>query len=101
MSIINYDKVDGLIYTEKSNQQIVDGKYYFRISKNCSKNDIKSLVKKIFNVEVGKVNIMNVKGKRKKFKGIFGVRKSYKKAIITLIKGQSIDLQNLKIKDGN
>jgi large subunit ribosomal protein L23 len=91
-----YDNLKGLIYTEKSNRQLSDGKYYFKVDKDCNKTQIKKIIKSFFNVDVNKVNISNVTGKTKRFKGIEGQRKSYKKAIITLKQGQSINLENLK-----
>ena len=101
MFLMNYDKISGLIYTEKSNKQIADNKYCFKVVRDCNKKEVKLLVKNVFNVDAEKINILNVNGKTKRFKGIIGNRKSYKKAIVTLKKGQSINLQNLKIKDGN
>jgi len=88
---VNYDKIKGLVYTEKSNQQLADGKYYFKVDESCTKSEIASLIKKIFSVEVKSVNVANTKPKTKRFKGIKGVRSPYKKAIITLKEGQSIN----------
>ncbi len=90
------ESLKGLIYTEKSNKELADGKYYFKVAKDCNKLKLKNLIKSFFNVEVQKVNISNVTGKTKRFKGITGQRTSYKKAIVTLKKGQSINFQNLK-----
>ena len=70
MTTINYDKIRGLIYTEKSNKQLEQNKYCFEISTDCDKNEIKFSLKAIFNVDVVKVNISNVTGKIKRFKGI-------------------------------
>jgi len=90
-ALLNYDKIKGLVYTEKSNKQLVDGKYHFQVDSSCSKDEISSLIKKVFSVEVVKVNIINTKSKTKRFKGVEGTRGSYKKAIITLKEGQSIN----------
>ncbi len=90
------DNLKGLIYTEKSNKELSDGKYYFKVDKDCSKLKLKNIVKSFFDVDVKKININNVTGKQKRFKGILGQRKSYKRAIITLKDGQSINFQNLK-----
>jgi large subunit ribosomal protein L23 len=90
-ALFNYDKIKGLVYTEKSNKQLVDGKYHFQVDSSCSKDEIASLIKKVFNVEVTKVNVINTKSKTKRFKGVEGKRSSYKKAIITLKEGQSIN----------
>jgi len=90
-ALVNYDKIKGLVYTEKSNQQLANGKYHFNVDASCDKAEIASLIKKVFGVEVTKVNIINTKPKTKRFKGIEGTRGSYKKAIITLKEGQSIN----------
>jgi len=90
-SLLNYDKIKGLIYTEKSNKQLVDGKYHFRVDASCDKDEIASLIKKAFGAEVEKVNIINTKAKTKNFKGVKGMRGSYKKAIVTLKEGQLIN----------
>jgi large subunit ribosomal protein L23 len=90
-ALVNYDKIKGLVYTEKSNQQLANGKYHFNVDASCDKSEIASLIKKVFSVEVTKVNIINTKSKTKRFKGIEGTRGSYKKAIITLTEGQSIN----------
>ncbi len=90
-ALVNYDKIKGLIYTEKSNKQLVDRKYHFHVVASCNKEEIASLVKKTFNVEVEKVNIINTHSKTKRFKGVEGVKGSYKKAIVTLKEGQSIN----------
>lgn len=93
-ALVNYDKIKGLVYTEKSNKQLPDNKYHFEVDSSCHKGEIASLVKKIFNVEVDKINIINTKPKTKRFKGVEGKRKSYKKAIVTLKEGQSINFGN-------
>jgi large subunit ribosomal protein L23 len=88
---LNYDKIKKLIYTEKSNKLVANDKYTFEIDYNCTKKEIASLIKKIFNVDVKKVNIINSFGKTKRFKGIVGSKSDIKKAIITLQTGQKIN----------
>lgn len=91
-ALLNYDKIKGLIYTEKSNKQLAEGnKYAFEVESDCNKKEIASLVKKIFNVEVTKVNIANLRSETTKFKGVVGKSKARKKAIVTLKEGQSIN----------
>lgn len=91
-ALLNYDKIKGLIYTEKSNKQLADGnKYSFEVDYSCDKKEIASLVKKLFNVEVTKVNIANIRPETKKFKGVAGQTKARKKAIVTLKEGQTIN----------
>jgi len=91
-ALLNYDKIKGLIYTEKSNKQLADGnKYSFEVDYSCTKKEISSLIKKVFNVEVVKVNIANLRSETTKFKGVSGQTKARKKAIVTLKQGQSIN----------
>ena len=90
-AILNYDKIKGLVYSEKSNSQLSDGKYHFDVDYSCSKKEIASLIKKVFSVDVEKVNILNIRSEVTKFKGIVGKTKSRKKAIVTIKKGQSIN----------
>jgi large subunit ribosomal protein L23 len=90
-ALVNFDKIKSLIYTEKSNKQIAEGKYQFEVSSSCKKDEIASLVKKSFGVDVEKVNVINVKPKTKRFKGIEGKTGSFKKAVVTLKKGQTIN----------
>ena len=89
--LVNYDKIRNLIYTEKSNSQLAAGKYHFLVSTDCNRSEVASLIKKTFGVEVEKVNIINTPAKTKRFKGVEGTINSYKKAIVTLKKGQSIN----------
>ena len=70
---------------------VANDKYTFEIDYNCTKKEIASLIKKIFNVDVKKVNIINSFGKTKRFKGIVGSKSDIKKAIITLQTGQKIN----------
>ena len=69
MSNLSYDKIKGLIYTEKSNKDVALNKYSFEVDTSCSKTEIKVLVEKIFSVSVKKLNVINVSGKIKRFKG--------------------------------
>ena len=54
--------------------------------------EIKYAVEKIFSVKVNSVNVIKIKGKSKRFKGIMGKRNNIKKAIVTLQSGNTIDL---------
>jgi large subunit ribosomal protein L23 len=92
--VLNYDRIKGLIYTEKSNQQLADSKYHFKVSSKVTRSEVSALIKKIFSVEVEKVNILNSKPKKRKFKGVEGLRSGYKKAIVTLKEGQSINFDS-------
>ena len=78
--------------TEKATSLSEFNKTVFRVHKGASKNSIKKSIEKIFKVNVIKINTINLKGKTKLVKGKKSSRPGYKKAIVTLKKGQSIDL---------
>jgi large subunit ribosomal protein L23 len=96
MNFISYDKIRGLVNTEKSNNQLQLSKYCFEVSADVNKSQIKIFVNKNFGVEVVKVNVIKVFGKIKKFKGLIGRRSSYKKILVTVKKGQLINVEGLK-----
>lgn len=91
---MSYDKIKSLVYTEKSNKQLAEGKYHFQVCASCNKSEIASLIKRAFSVEVKSVNVLNTPGKTKRFKGTQGTKSAYKKAIITLKEGQSINFSS-------
>lgn len=78
-----YDIVKKPLLTEKSNSFESLGKYVFIVNSKSNKLQVKKAVEEIFNVKVTKVNVINMDGKAKVFKGRKGKRASYKKAIIT------------------
>ncbi len=86
-----YDVIRRPIITEKSTIIAEAGKYVFEVAAYANKESTKKAVEKLFSVKVNKVNVMNVNGKSKKFKGVKGFRSGYKKAIVTLEEGNSID----------
>tara|TARA_B100000686_G_C16136760_1_gene640102 strand:+ start:325 stop:618 length:294 start_codon:yes stop_codon:yes gene_type:complete len=93
MNKINlYDTIVSPVITEKSTNLSSYNKVVFKVNRSADKKIIKKRIEKIFKVNVIKVNIIN---KRNKIKNVRGRRvkvKGYKKAIITLKKGQNIDL---------
>ena len=78
--------------TEKATSLSEFNKMVFRVHKGANKNSIKKSIENIFKVNVIKINTINLKGKTKLVKGKKSSRPGYKKAIVTLKKGQSIDL---------
>ena len=78
--------------TEKSTSLSEFNKIVFKVNKGASKNSIKKSIEKIFKVNVIKINTINLKGKTKIVKNKKAYKSGYKKAIVTLKKGQSIDL---------
>ena len=90
--IHTYDKILSPIVTEKSTLLLENNQVVFLVDINSNKIDIKKSIELIFGVKVSAVNVIKVKGKTKRFKGNLGKRSDYKKAIISLPDGQSIDL---------
>ena len=87
-----YDKIISPLVTEKSTNMSEQNKVVFKVPSSANKKKLKSNIEKIFKVNVTKINIIN-KQKRTKFTRGRKVKISgFKKAIITLKKGQSIDL---------
>ena len=80
------------IVTEKATKLSEFNKVVFEVSSKSNKNEIKSAVEKLFSVNVKAVNIINIKGKVKRFKGVLGKRNDIKKAVITLEEGNTIDI---------
>ena len=78
--------------TEKSTSLSEFNKVVFKVDKGASKNSIKKSIEKIFKVNVIKVNTINLKGKTKLVRNKKAYKPGYKKAIVTLKKGQNIDL---------
>ena len=88
----NLDTIISPTITEKATSLSEFNKIVFKVHKGASKNSIKKNVEKIFKVNVIKVNTVIKKSKRKIIRNRIGKKKGYKKAIVTLKKGQSIDL---------
>jgi large subunit ribosomal protein L23 len=64
----------------------------FRVAPDATKPEIKAAVEQLFNVKVKAVNTVVVKGKTKRFRGIAGRRSDWKKAIVSLAEGSTIDV---------
>lgn len=82
-----YDIIVRPIVTEKSMDDMAERKYTFRVKKTTNKSEVKKAVEKIFGVEVEQVNIMNVRGKKKRQGAIEGKTSDWKKAIVKLKEG--------------
>ena len=93
MNKINlYDSIINPLLTEKSTNLSEINKVVFKVNSTADKRSVKKSIEKIFKVNVVKINIIN---KRRRFKTVRGKKvkvQGYKKAIITLKKGQNIDL---------
>ena len=78
------------IITEKSYGLMNEGKYTFEVDKKANKLEVKIACEKLFDVKVEKVNIMNVRPKKRRVGRHEGFTPSKKKAIVTLAEGQTI-----------
>ena len=87
-----YDKIISPIVTEKSTNLSEFNKIVFKVHVGANKKTIKKSIEKIFKVNVIKINTLNLKGKNKMVRGKKTTKPGYKKAIVTLKKGQTIDL---------
>lgn len=88
----HYDTILGPVITEKSTMVSEYNQVIFRVPLTATKPEIKAAVEGLFDVKVEAVNTIRVKGKTKRFKGIMGRRNDFKKAMVTLAEGQSIDV---------
>jgi len=90
--IANYDVIIAPVVTEKSTLASEHSQIVFDVAIDASKLEIKAAIEDLFSVKVKAVNVNVRKGKVKKFRGISGRRKDVKKAIVTLVDGQTIDI---------
>ena len=87
-----YDKIISPLLTEKSTNLSEQNKIVIKVHKNANKRNLKSNIEKIFKVNVTKINIINKQNRTKMTRGRKVKVSGFKKAIITLKKGQTIDL---------
>ena len=87
-----YDKILSPMVTEKSTNLSEQNKVIFKVPASANKKNLKTNIEKIFKVNVTKINIINKQNRTKLTRGKKVKVSGFKKAIITLKKGQSIDL---------
>ncbi len=87
-----YDVIRYPIVTEKTSVLGEYNQVTFAVSPEATKSQVKDAVSTLFGVEVSKVNMVNVKGKVKRYRGRLGKRNGLRKAIVTVPEGQSIDI---------
>tara|TARA_Y100000590_G_scaffold458575_1_gene613571 strand:+ start:408 stop:701 length:294 start_codon:yes stop_codon:yes gene_type:complete len=87
-----FDKILSPIVTEKSTNLSEQNKIIFKVPYSSNKINLKKNIEKIFKVNVTKINIINKKSRLKITRGKKVKIKGFKKAIVTLKKGQNIDL---------
>ena len=89
-----YHVVRRALVTEKSNTLRAENKYVFEVNRDAGKPEIKAAIQELFNVKVADVHTMSVKGKVKRMGRFEGKRPDWKKAVVTLAAGESIDMLN-------
>jgi len=92
VALRHYDVVVAPYITEKSTMMSEHNAVVFKVANDATKPEIKAAVEALFSVSVTKVNTIVQKGKTKKWKGAPYTRSDFKKAIVTLADGQSIDV---------
>jgi large subunit ribosomal protein L23 len=88
----HYDVIREPVITEKSTMASDNNQVVFKVALDANKVEIKSAVEALFNVKVKAVNTLVRKGKMKRFRGFLGKQNDFKKAIVTLEDGHSIDV---------
>ena len=92
MKVHLFDKIISPHLTEKSTNLSEQNKIIFKVPKKANKKNLKKNIEKIFKVNVTKINIINKQNRTKVTRGKKVKIQGYKKAIVTLKKGQNIDL---------
>ena len=87
-----YDLIISPVVTEKSTLGSEHNQVTFKVKMDATKPQIKLAVEQIFNVKVKAVNTLRQDGKVKRFRGQKGRRAAYKKAIVSLVEGETIDV---------
>ena len=88
----HYDVIIAPLITEKATAASEKNQVMFEVAKSATKPQIKEAVEKLFDVKVKRVNTLNTKRKTRVFRGRRGVVGNFKKAIVTLEEGHSIDI---------
>ena len=92
MTMDPFQIIEAPVITEQSYSDIESGKYVFHVFSKATKPEIKKAVERAFNVKVKKVNVSTVKGKEKRLRFRAGSTPNWKKAVVTVEKGQTIEL---------
>lgn len=87
-----HDVIQAPVITEKSTRGSEHNQVTFKVAPDASKPEIKAAVEGLFGVKVKGVNTIAQQGKVKRFRGRLGKRADYKKAVVTLEEGHSIDV---------
>ena len=87
-----YNVIIRPVVSERTFDLMGQNKYTFEVAKDAPKEEIRDAVEKIFNVHVVKVNTVNVKPKNKRVRFVQGKTRTWKKAIVTIAEGDSIEI---------
>ena len=91
--MMNSEIIIAPVITEKSQMLASNGKtYVFKVDARANKTQIKLAIEELFGVKVKSVNTLNTKAKAKRVGRYAGKTKTYKKAIVTLVDGQAIEM---------
>ena len=88
----HYDVIRKPIITEKATMASEHGAVVFEVAPDATKPAIREAVEALFGVKVKAVNTVITKGKTKRFRGMKGTRRDVKKAYVTLVEGNTIDV---------
>lgn len=80
------------VVTEKATTLVSENKYEFEVADNTNKIEVKKAIKSVYGFEPLDVNIINVRGKKTIYGRVEGKRRNWKKAIVTLKKGDKIEI---------
>jgi large subunit ribosomal protein L23 len=79
-----YDIIENMLRTEKGTNQLVHNKYLFRVARDANKMEIKKAVEEIYKVKVKSVNVISMRGKKRRIRFREGMTSPWKKAVVTL-----------------
>jgi large subunit ribosomal protein L23 len=91
-NVKHFDVIKSPVITEKATLGSENNQVTFKVAVDASKPAIKAAVEALFDVKVKKVNTLRQQGKIKRFRGVKGQRAEYKKAMVTLAEGSTIDV---------
>ena len=88
----SYQIIVNMLQTEKGTNMLLQNKYLFEVDRESNKLQIKRAVEDIYKVKVKSVNVLTVKGKKKRVRFKEGKTSDWKKAIVTLKEGEKIEI---------
>ena len=88
----SYSSIISPLRTEKGTKLLTFNKYLFYVNKKANKIEIKQAIEEIYKVKVKKVNTVMARGKKKRVRFAEGKTPDWKKAIVTLVQGEKIDI---------